>query len=164
MYPVRLGYDTAVNRIQSLSNNGHHAEALLTSVFTVEKTLKRTLKALLVFRGFPSKHAEKIVGRYTFNQIKNAWECFDIGHRTLHEIIGNDKWQYLPKAVEMRNKLVHGQRVYNLEKCKARTEKVLEALKKMQEVFSDEYNYDGWNRIPVRRKSELIWEDPRNGT
>jgi hypothetical protein len=37
MYPVRLGYDTAVTRIRRLMRNDHHAEALITSVFTVEK-------------------------------------------------------------------------------------------------------------------------------
>lgn len=64
----------------------------------------------------------------------------------------------------MRNKLVHGERVYNLEECKKRTEQVLEALQEMQNVFKKEYNYDGWSRIPIRRKSTLIWDDPRNST
>ena len=54
MYPVSLGVNEARSRIEGLLKNGHHAEALLTSVFTVEKTLKRTLKYIMIRRGFTS--------------------------------------------------------------------------------------------------------------
>ena len=42
MYPVNLGFDAAKDRIRMLISNGHHCEALLTSVFTLEKTIHRT--------------------------------------------------------------------------------------------------------------------------
>lgn len=43
MYPVSIGYAGAIQRINDLMSNGHHAEALVTTAFTVEKTLRRTL-------------------------------------------------------------------------------------------------------------------------
>ncbi len=42
MYPVKLGYKDAVKRVRTLIENGHDAEALLTAMFTAEKTLYRT--------------------------------------------------------------------------------------------------------------------------
>ena len=44
MYPVKLGYAEAVLRVKALIQNGHHSEALLTAMFTTEKTLYRTLR------------------------------------------------------------------------------------------------------------------------
>ena len=41
MYPVKLGYAEAVQRINALIAHGHDAEALITTAFTVEKTLRR---------------------------------------------------------------------------------------------------------------------------
>jgi hypothetical protein len=47
MYPVTIGYAGAVQRINDLISNGHNAEALVTTAFTVEKTIRRTLRQLL---------------------------------------------------------------------------------------------------------------------
>ena len=44
MYPVSLGLDEALKRIDKLLTNGHSAEALLTAVFTLEKTMRRSLQ------------------------------------------------------------------------------------------------------------------------
>ncbi|MEA1928870.1 MAG: hypothetical protein U9N73_11755 [Candidatus Auribacterota bacterium] len=94
MYPVSLGYEEAKKRINTLSKNGHYAEALLTSVFTIEKTLRRTLKQLIVSTGFPSKLAEKYIrGVGGITRINNSWIYFDPGHRTLPEIISNSNWR-----------------------------------------------------------------------
>jgi len=62
----------------------------------------------------------------------------------------------------MRNNLVHGNRVYSEGECKEKAEKVLSSLKHMVKVFKAEYDYGGWSRMPVRRKSGLDWEDPRS--
>ena len=126
MYPVRLGIKTAQNRIKKLKKNGHHAEALLTAVFTYEKTLHRTLKQLIVSSGFRSRDAEKLLENIQgFNRQKNVWACFDPKNRKLPELIDNKYWQHIKKAVKMRNELVHGARAYNLDQCKDMTEKFL---------------------------------------
>jgi len=72
MYPVSLGYQGAVDKIENLHSDAYYVEALLASVFTVEKTMKRALRALVRFRGFPSTHADNIVGRYGFRDMKEA--------------------------------------------------------------------------------------------
>ena len=41
--------------------NGHHAEALLTSVFTFEKIIHRTLTQLIVFAGFRNSDADLLL-------------------------------------------------------------------------------------------------------
>ena len=55
MYPVKLGYKDAVKRVRTLIENGHDAEALLTAMFTAEKTLYRTLRQLVISSGFPQR-------------------------------------------------------------------------------------------------------------
>ncbi len=57
MYSVTLGFDSAIDRIQSLPDSGFSSEALVTSVFTAEKTLRRTLRQLMVSSGFISTQA-----------------------------------------------------------------------------------------------------------
>jgi len=37
MYPVKLGFKNAANKIDALTANEHHVEALLATVFTIEK-------------------------------------------------------------------------------------------------------------------------------
>ena len=47
MYPVKQGYiDDVDNRLNALINNSHHSEALLASVFVMEKTIRRALRFL----------------------------------------------------------------------------------------------------------------------
>jgi hypothetical protein len=44
MYSVRLGFRTALKRIGALKRNKYNAEALVTSVFTLEKLMRRSLR------------------------------------------------------------------------------------------------------------------------
>ena len=64
MYPVKLGYKDAVKRVHTLIENGHDAEALLTAMFTAEKTLYRTLRQLVISSGFPSTQADVLMGKF----------------------------------------------------------------------------------------------------
>ena len=74
MYPVRLGFDSAKLRIKKLMINGHHAEALLTSVFTFEKIIHRTLKQLIVFAGFRNSDADLLLKQMrVFKRQKEIW-------------------------------------------------------------------------------------------
>lgn len=156
MYPVRLGFSTAKSRIRKLISNGHHAEALLTSVFTFEKIIHRTLKQLVVSAGFRNADAERLLKQVQgFKRQKDIWSCFDPKGRNLPAIIGNNHWQHVNKAVEMRNALVHGSRAYDLDKCKEMAENILELLDQTVCSFNTEYGYDGWATVAVRRKSVL---------
>ena len=157
MYPISLGFQEAELRISTLIANGHHAEALITSVFSFEKTLRRALRFCAVSRGFTSKHAEILFDNMGFKDLKEIWPCFDKQHRLLPEFIGNAKWQHIQPAVTMRNKLAHGERVYKLADCKLAAEMVLEALNEFRANLQAEIQFDGWSRLPVRRKAALQW-------
>jgi len=161
MYSVRLGFESAKKRINNLIKNGHHAEALLTSVFTFEKTIHRTLKQLVVSSGFKNTDATKLLRKIQgFKNQKEIWSCFDPNGKNLPEIIGNKHWQHINKAVKMRNDLVHGTRVYNLNLCKEMAENILELLDQSVASFNAEYGYDGWSRVSIRKKSTLH-SDPK---
>ena len=161
MYPVRLGIDKAISRIKRLIKNGHHAEALLTSVFTFEKTIHRTLKQLIVSSGFRNADSDKLLKQLQgFNKQKEIWACFDPEGRSLPEIIGNNHWQHIGAAVTMRNNLVHGARAYKLEDCKRTAENILDLIDQTITSFNTEYGYDGWSTVSIRRKSTLH-SDPK---
>jgi len=156
MYPVSLGYEEAKKRINKLSKNGHYAEALLTSVFTIEKTLRRTLKQLIVSTGFPSRLADKYVkGTGGITRISQNWIYFDPEHRSLNEIISNSNWQIIKHASKMRNNLVHGTRVYDVEKCEKEVRKIVALLDDLTARFEEEYEFNGWAKFSIRRKSTL---------
>ena len=99
MYPVRLGHKVALDRINRLLNNGHHAEALVTSAFTLEKVLRRTLKELVVSAGFTSRAANQLMKRFDGHaKIREVWSCFDPEGESLPSIVGNMHWQCIPSA------------------------------------------------------------------
>ena len=161
MYPVRLGHEVALERIERLLQNGHHAEALVTSVFTLEKVLRRTLKELVVSAGFTSKAANQLMKRFDGQaKIKDVWFCFDPEAESLPAIVGNANWQFVPSAVEMRNKLVHGARAYQLDECESKAKEVLAALKHIEAIFQARYGFSGWSNNSIRRVSKLHI-DPR---
>ena len=156
MYPVRLGYDTAKKRIYKLAQNGHHSESLVTSVFTTEKTLRRTLRQLIVSAGFKSTIANKIIKQFKgVYQLVDAWELYDPQHRKLSKVVDKRDIQTIKEAAQKRNKLIHGEQVFKLDMCKDETLKVLEALDRIKYKFDQEYNYSGWTNISTRKVSTL---------
>lgn len=157
MYPVSLGFQEAERRIRALLANGHNAEALITSVFTFEKTLRRALRFCAVSRGFTSKQAEVLFDNMGFKDLKEVWPCFEKENRSLPDFVGNAKWQHVQPAITMRNKLAHGERVYKLIDCQLAAERVLDALNEFRAKLSAEFQFDGWSRLPVRRKASLQW-------
>jgi hypothetical protein len=161
MYPVRLGYDTAVKRIRRLMRNDHHAEALVTSVFTVEKTMRRVLRALIVSAGFPTAQTNVLMMKFDgLGKIKDVWECFDPVHERLSDFVAPTTLQVIAEAQRMRNELVHGSKVFALNRCKHEAERVLKALTELRATFKSRYGYDGWSKIRSRKKSALH-ADPR---
>lgn len=157
MYPVTLGFEEAERRIAALRQHGHHAEAQITSVFTLEKTLRRSLRCCAVRRGFTSRQAKVLFDRLGFDRLRELWPVFAPGGQSLAEYIGAARWQHVPAAVAMRNKLVHGERVYRLPECREKTEQVLAALRVFRRRLVEDVGFDGWSRLPVRIKPALSW-------
>jgi len=157
MYPVTLGFNEAVKRIETLLKNGHSAEALVTSVFTFEKTMRRSLKLAILGRGFSLKQSDRLIERKGFKELRECWDIFEKDHRPIHDLVGNDKWQFLPRAVEMRNRLVHGVEVFKLAECELFTGHVLKALQQLHTRIAEEYGRDPWSRMSGRRSPALQW-------
>ncbi|MCH2457584.1 MAG: hypothetical protein MK186_06005 [Henriciella sp.] len=156
MYSVKLGYHDAVKRIKALSKHGHEAEALLAVSFTVEKTIRRTFKQLIVSSGFKSTVADQLLRRLKGLQAtKDSWEIFEPQHRKLPDIIGPPNWAVIQKTSEMRNQLVHGTRVFELKTCRSQTSDTLTALDNTKLSFSSNYGFDGWTNISSRKVSKL---------
>lgn len=160
MYPVSLGYDEAKHRITKLLENRHDAEALLTSVFTFEKTVRRMLRFFAVRRGFTSKQSEVLFCKMGFGQLKEVWPCFEAENRTLPAMVGEKIWQNVPASVSMRNKIVHGEQVFKLATCRLQAQYMLAALDALRNNALQDTNFDGWSRLPVRRKSLVGWHAP----
>jgi hypothetical protein len=156
IYRLQLGYNTAVNRIRDLLSNEHYPEALVSSMFTVEKTLRRTLRQIVTSAGFASKYADKIIGNLRgLDALKKAWELYEPNNTKLSDIIPAVDWKLFKDVAEMRNKMVHGERVYELETCRKEAEKVLEALNRLKLDFDNRYGYSGWVKFSARVKSTL---------
>jgi hypothetical protein len=161
MYPVRLGFEGALKRIQRLASNEHHAEALVTSVFTIEKTMRRVLRALVVSAGFSSSQAKVLMSKFDgLGKVKEVWECFDPKSEKLSAFTREATLQTIAEAQKMRNELVHGSKVFDLDHCKRETERTLEALRDLRNTFRKRYGYDGWTKIKLRNKS-VLHSDPR---
>ncbi|MDX0973240.1 hypothetical protein GOL21_26555 [Sinorhizobium medicae] len=150
-----MGFDEALGRIEALLGNGHDAEALVTSIFTFEKLIKRSLRRAIVARGFSRDQADTIMGKDGFDKLKDKWPVFDREHRTLAAILGNN-WQSIPAAKSMRNDLVHGTKVYDLEECQDKAKKVLIALRMLHSFVKQDYGSDPWN-AQTRPKAKLQW-------
>lgn len=156
MYPVTLGYDEAKKRIESLLRDGYCSEALVTAVFTAEKMLRRTLRQIIVSAGFTSKSAEQLMSLARgLTALKEQWFIYEPHQRTLVEVIGNQEWQQICTLAKMRNKLIHGIRVYEAEYCQEQAEKFLFTLDLVKEKLESTYGYSGWERLAARKKSKL---------
>ncbi len=128
----------------------------MTAVFTVEKMLRRTLRQMIVSAGFTSKAAEKLINSATgLNALKERWFIYEPNHKSLVEIIGNSDWQQIDTLAKMRNKLIHGVRVYEIEECKKQAEKLLFILDNVKQKLDASYGYSGWERLSSRKKSKL---------
>ena len=156
MYPIKLGYPEAVKRIRALLKNGHDAEALLTAMFTLEKTLYRTLRQLVVSAGFPSKQADVLMGKFRgIENIKQVWVCFDPKNETLSAFIPQTTLKTVMDAQTKRNDLVHGKAVYKLSDCRDTAEQVLTALDEIRNLLDVRYGFDGWSPMKRRVKNAL---------
>lgn len=157
MYSISLGFDEAINRIEALLERDHKAEALVTSVFTFEKTVRRSLKIAILARGFSLKQSSRFTERKGFSELKDMWDLFDKDYRTLPTFIGNQHWQPIPNAIKMRNDLVHGAKIYKLADCNSSAHHVLSALKELRQNVQAEYGRDPWQRIRGKRAPRLQW-------
>jgi hypothetical protein len=156
MYPVKLGFEDAVKRVRKLIKNGHDAEALLTAMFTAEKTLYRTLRQLVISSGFPSTQADVLMSKFKgIENIKSVWACFDPKHEKLSDFMKQGSLKSIANAQTMRNKLVHGIAVYSQDDCQVAANDVLTALDDLRITLDQRYGFDGWSAIKRRIKSTL---------
>ena len=161
MYPVKRGYAEVSSRLQALIDNEHYGEALLASVFVMEKTIRRTLRFCALNRGFTSKQCDRLFQKMGFHDMVTAWPVFERCYRTLPEFVGPDVWQHVSEAVTMRNKLVHGSRVYNLSHCRDKALTVKTAIEVLRDRSIQELGCDPWHQLPARKKTSLIWHGLR---
>lgn len=157
MYPISLGLDGAILRIEKLAENGHHAEALLTTVFTYEKTLKRSVRIAILARGFSSRQADMLMKRGGLQSLIDLWPIFDIEQMSFDRVIGQNSYQILKRASKMRNDLVHGSSVFKLDACKELSKILLSQIKDLQKIVIERYGYDPWSKIHGKRTSSLLW-------
>ena len=159
MFPVKQGYVEVNNRLNALIINGRHDEALLASVFVMEKTIRRALRFCALNRGFASKQCDKIFKNMSFYHMKRVWPVFERDYRTLPEFVGKNVWQHVPKAVTMRNNMVHGSRTYSLSDCQDKALKVKDAIEVLRNTAMQDLGCDPWNRLPGKKKTSLVWLD-----
>ncbi len=157
MYATRIGFASALGRINALRAGGHSAEALVTSVFTLEKLMRRSIRVAIVSRGFTSKQTKQLLNKRGFKDLKEIWDIFDRDHETLANVIGQRDWQHIPKAVTARNELVHGHRVFSLADCETMASHVMAGLQKLHSEVTKRYGQDPWAKVKVRRKPQLQW-------
>jgi hypothetical protein len=158
---VRLGYDEAIKSIEALLANGHHAEALVTTMFTVEKTFYRVLRQLVISAGFPPKQADLLLGdQRGFEKVKGLFPCFDPALQPLSGFLEPRHLAVISETQTMRNRLVHGKQVYGPSTCKAKAEELLGVLGEVRRVLLDRYDFDGWSKYRWRRTSTLH-SDPK---
>ncbi len=161
MYPVSLGYPEVVKRLDALTKNEHHAEALLASVFAMEKTMRRSLRFCALNRGFISKQCDALLKNKGFHDLVALWPVFEREHRTLPDFLGNQVWQHIPEAVRMRNKMVHGARVFDLDVCRNKVLAVRAGIDGLRSRSIAELGCDPWIALPGKRKSDLNWLELR---
>jgi class 3 adenylate cyclase len=88
MHPVKLRFPQVLARIRKLLQNKHNAEALVTSMFTFEKLMKRSLRRAIVARGFTLAHADILLDGKGFEDLRSMWEVFEKDHKRLPAILG----------------------------------------------------------------------------
>jgi len=156
MYPLRLPYQKLRSRLKRLLADGYAAEALVTSMFTAERLLRRTLIQLVISAGFTNGRAFQVVSRFNgIAAVKDAWSLYDRHGRGLVEVIGNANWKVLQGAAKMRNEMVHGSVTYSQKKCKSRAIEVISVIDAMKDKLHKAYGYHGWGGLKKRIVSAL---------
>jgi hypothetical protein len=105
--------------------------------------------------------ADRIVGGLRgLEAVRGSWDIYDPEHRRLTDLLLPADWQAVQVCAQMRNKLVHGERVYPQDECKKQAQEALRALGRIKELFDKEYGYSGWTTASKRKKSRLH-SDPK---
>lgn len=157
MYGVTIAFPDVLTRIGALRKNGHGAEALVTSVFTLEKLMRRSLRVAILARGFTFKHADSLLDKKGFENLKELWPVFDKDHRNLPALVPANDWQHVGESVKMRNNLVHGNRAYKVADCDVQAGYVVAVLNALHARVTADYAIDPWARLSSRRKPQLQW-------
>ena len=108
MYEITKGAINAHRRMQLLQEQGYYQEALIVGVSLIEKTFRRTLKQLMISKGFTNATTHILAREFRgMEGVARVWKCFDTNQLTLLEIIHNETWRDIKKISTVRNKLLH---------------------------------------------------------
>jgi len=89
------------------------------------------------------------------HKIKEIWAIYDPLERKLSQILPANDLLIISEAATMRNKLVHGQKVFKIAEYKDKTALARGALDRMVAISNNEYGYSGWTLAKRRNKSKL---------
>ena len=73
----------------------------------------------------------------------------------LPQFVGNSVRQHVPEAATMRNKIVHGSRVYSLSDCRNKALRAKNAIEVLCDTNTQDLDCDPWNQLPEKKKSLL---------
>lgn len=156
MYFVKEDPIESERRIRALLAYKFMPEAFLAASFSIEKTLYRTFRQMVISTGFSSIQADQLLKNLKgLETIKKNWHLFDPLRAKLDSILDEEIRQAINKAQQMRNKVVHGVEHYSEKQYQQMTSALLNCQKKIRKAFQERYQYDGWTKMRGRRKSQL---------
>ncbi len=77
----------------------------------------------------------------------------------LRQFVGNSVRQHVPKAATMRDKIIHGSRVYSLSDCRNKTLRAKNAIEVLRDTNMQDLDCDPWNQLSGKKKASLVWLD-----
>jgi hypothetical protein len=147
MWVQTLGLDEAMKRIKALLENGHSAEAMVTSIFTLEKLIKRATRRVIRQSGKSVEESKRLVDKPGFDELCKLWAKYDPDGEGPEALISAADWKKALETKQMRNDPVHGRKVFGLKNCKDRSRHILKVLKKLRDEYTDLYGSDPWKRL-----------------
>ena len=161
MYRTQLTYRQVRARLEKLITDGYPCEALVTSVFTAERMLRRTLVRLAVSAGFTSEQALRLVaGLGEIEAVEEVWSLLDPNERALVDVIGTANWRIVREAVKTRSDMANGLFPISLRQCTRRAHDLIGALDHTGAQLRNVYGYDGWG-VHRKRHVSALHTDPK---
>ena len=77
----------------------------------------------------------------------------------LRQFVGNSVRQHVPEAATMRDKIIHGSRVYSLSDCRNKTLRAKNAIEVLRDTNMQDLDCDPWNQLSGKKKASLVWLD-----
>ena len=161
MYSTKRSNRWVRNRLLENQGNLLPSESFVLTMFFVEKVVRRVLLQLVISTGYPTDNAKEILDNIRgLHALKDQWERYDPQFRPLNQIIGNETWQVIAESATLRNGLIHGAEHRSQKVYRQQAEELIDALREIRSVFTNEYGYAGWKGLQDRTTSSLH-SDPK---